>query len=53
MENVLKKIIINKRENIKKYKKLHSTTSLLNKIKKINNFVDFKSELIKINSEVT
>jgi len=49
MENILEKIISIKKENIKKYKKLHSTSSLLNKAKNIKNFVDFKNELIKRN----
>ena len=51
MENVLKKIISRKKENLKNYKKIYSTTKLLNNVKNINNFVNFKKEIIKRNTE--
>ena len=47
MENILKKIISKKREKIKNFKKNYTTNKLLDNIKNINNFVDFKNELKK------
>ena len=49
MENVLKKIIDKKKEKVLYYKKKFSTSKLLEDIKNINNFVDFKSKLKKRN----
>ena len=51
MENVLKKIISKKKEKLKNYKKIYSTTQLLNEVKNISNFIDFKKEIIKRNLE--
>jgi len=51
MENILKKIITKKKEKIKIYKNELSENNLLNNIKKINNFLNFKNELIKRNKE--
>ena len=51
MENVLKKIINRKKERIKIYKKLHSENKLFGDIKNIKNFIDFKSEIKRRNSE--
>ncbi len=43
MENILKKIITKKKEKIKIYKNELSENNLLNNIKKINNFLNFKN----------
>ena len=51
MENVLKKIINKKKEKLKNYKKIYSTSQLLRNIKNISNFTDFKKEIIKRNFE--
>ena len=51
MENVLKKIISKKKEKLKNYKKIYSTTQLLNNVKSISNFINFKKEIIKRNLE--
>jgi len=51
MENILKKIISNKKEKIINCKKKYSINNLLNNIKNINNFIDFKSEIKKRDSE--
>ena len=48
MENVLKKIINKKKERIKIYKKEHPEGKILENIKNINNFVDFKSKIFKL-----
>ena len=47
MENVLKKIILKKKEKIQEYKKNNSTNKLLTSIKDISNFIDFKKEIKK------
>ena len=47
MKNVLKKIINKKKEKIINYKKKYSINNLLDNIKNINNFIDFKSEIKK------
>ena len=51
MENVLKKIISKKKEQIKIYKKEHPETRLFDDIKNINNFTDFKDEIKRRNLE--
>ena len=47
MKNVLKKIILKKKEKIQEYKKNNSTNKLLTSIKDISNFIDFKKEIKK------
>ena len=47
MENVLKKIITKKKEKIIGHKKIYSTNKLLDKIKKIDNFINFKDKIKK------
>ena len=49
MENVLKKIIDKKRENIKLYKKKYNENILLKNINETNNYVNFKEKIIKRN----
>ena len=51
MENVLKKIIIKKKERIKIYKREYSENKLFEDIKNINNFADFKDKIKRRNSE--
>jgi len=51
MKNVLKKIISKKKEKIINYKKKYSINELLNNIKNVNNFIDFKGEIKKRNLE--
>ena len=51
MENILKKIIDNKKEKVFDYKKRFPISRLLNDIKNIKNFIDFKSELKKRDHE--
>ena len=51
MENLLKKIIEKKNEKIKSYKKIYSINSLLNNIKNINTFINFKKILKQRNLE--
>ena len=45
MENILKKIISKKKEKILDYKKNYSTNKLLDDIKKMKNFIDFKNKI--------
>jgi indole-3-glycerol phosphate synthase len=45
MENVLKKILLEKKESIKKYKKTYSINDLLKTIKNFNNYIDFKQKI--------
>ena len=47
MENILREIINKKKEKILNYKKNYSTNRLLENIKNINNFIDFKSKIKK------
>ncbi len=47
MENILKKIINKKKEKIIDLKKNYSINKLLENIKDINNFIDFKNRIIK------
>lgn len=47
MENVLKKIISKKKERIIDFKKNYSINKILDNIKNINNFIDFKSKIKK------
>jgi len=51
MENVLKKIINKKKEKIKIYKRKHSESKLFEDIKNINNFIDFKNKIKRLNLE--
>ena len=51
MENILKKIINKKKEKIIGLKKKYSINNLLDNIKNINNFIDFKSKMKKRDSE--
>jgi len=46
MKNFLEKIITQKKEDLKDIKKKNSLTSIENKIKSIDNFLDFKRTLI-------
>ena len=47
MENILKEIINKKKEKILNYKKNYSTNRLLDDIKNVNNFINFKSKIKK------
>ena len=47
MENILREIINKKKEKILNYKKNYSTNRLLNDIKHVNNFINFKSKIKK------
>ena len=47
MENILRKIINKKKEKILNYKKNYSTNRLLDDIKNVNNFINFKSKIKK------
>jgi len=47
MENILKKIITKKKEKIINFKNNYSINNLLDNIKNMNNFIDFKSEIKK------
>ena len=47
MENILKKIVERKKEKIIDFKKNYSINNILENIKNINNFIDFKSKIIK------
>jgi len=49
MENILNKIIIKKKERLIKLKKKFSNSSLLNEVKKLDCFVDFKNQIYKNN----
>ena len=51
MENVLKKIIEKKKEKLKIYKNTLLENELFKDIKNIDNFIDFKNRIKKINSE--
>jgi len=51
MENILKKIINKKRENLIKKKKELTITEILNNIKKQKNFFNFIDRIKKRNSE--
>ena len=51
MENILRKIIKKKKEKIINYKKKYSINNLLDNIKNIDNFIDFKSKIKKRNLE--
>ena len=46
MENILEKIINQKKENIKNIKDKISLTTIESKIKSIDNFLDFKKKII-------
>ena len=45
--NILNKILIKKKENLIKYKKIYTEEQILNSIKKNKNFFDFKEKLKK------
>ena len=47
MENILKKIVERKKEKIISFKKNYSINNILENIKNIKNFIDFKSKIIK------
>ena len=47
MENILREIINKKKEKILNYKKNYSTNRLLDDIKNVNNFINFKSKIKK------
>ena len=51
MENILKKILEKKEEKIMSLKKNYSINNILENIKNISNFIDFKSKIIKRNME--
>ena len=51
MENILREIINKKKEKIINYKKNYSTNRLLDDIKNINNFINFKNKIKKRNLE--
>ena len=51
MKNILQKIINKKKERVKNYKKKISENKILEDIKNINNFIDFKDKIKKRNSE--
>ena len=51
MENILKKIISKKKEKILNLKKNFSINELLESIKKTSNFINFKNEMKKRNSQ--
>ena len=51
MESVLKKIIDNKKEKIKIFKKNNSENKLLKNINEAKNFINFKDKIIKRDSE--
>ena len=55
MENLLNKIIINKKENILKFKKKYTINELLNNILNVKNLVNFNNELKKrdINNKIS
>jgi len=46
MENILEKIITQKKEDLKKIKKENSLASITEKIKSTNNYLDFKKSLV-------
>ena len=50
MSDVLKKIIENKKEKIKEYKKNYTLNNLMDNIKNIDNFFNFKNEIKKRDS---
>ena len=47
MENILKKIISKKKDNLLNYKKEFPINKLLNEIKQITNYSDFKDKIKK------
>ena len=47
MNNVLKKIILKKKERIQVYKKNNPINQILNNIKNVKNFINFKNEIKK------
>ena len=51
MKNILEKIIERKKEKIIVSKKDKSINNILENIKNINNFIDFKKKIIKRNIE--
>jgi len=52
MSNILKEIIENRKEDIKKFKKLYSLDILEKKIFRNKNYIDFKSKLLNKNISV-
>ena len=51
MTNILKEIINKKKERILNYKKNYSTNRLLDDIKNVNNYINFKNKIRKRNLE--
>ena len=51
MENILKKIISKKKEDILNYKKKYSLENILEKVKNSSNFIDFKSKMVNRNTD--
>ena len=51
MENILKQITTKKKERLIEVKKQYTINNILENIKSINNYIDFKKKLIKRNSE--
>ena len=51
MENILKKIISKKKEDILNYKKKYSIENILEQVKNSSNFIDFKSKMINRNTD--
>ena len=51
MENILKKIIDQKKPAIDSLKKINPINTILNNIKNIKNFVNFKDNLLKQNKK--
>ena len=47
MNNILEKIIIDKKKTIEKYKKLYQIVDLENKISSYKNYINFKDKLTK------
>ena len=47
MKNILKKIIVKKKERVQIFKKSNSLNKILESIKNIRNFIDFKEEIKK------
>ena len=47
MDNVLKKIILKKKERIQIYKKNNPINQILNNIKNVKNFINFRNEIKK------
>ena len=51
MENIIKKIILKKKERIQVYKKNNPINQILNNIKNVKNFINFRNEIKKRDQE--